>query len=155
MLPELASQILARQDEVKALAGRYRFAERMVLTSRGYGYPTAKEAALKPMETSYIPALSYSGADLLHGPLATTTPPGARSPLHVLVDRRERLHRHGPVRLPPARSGGPCRCGVLAAGGASRGLVREGRSSTQVSRSPLPSFQSPCVVTRQGGSHCD
>ena len=42
----------------------------MVITSRGYGYPTAKEAALKLMETSYIPALSYSGADLLHGPLA-------------------------------------------------------------------------------------
>ncbi|MET9879660.1 SIS domain-containing protein [Actinacidiphila glaucinigra] len=70
ILPELAEQILARQDEVRALAARYRFAERLVLTSRGYGYPTAKEAALKLMETSYIPALSFSGADLLHGPLA-------------------------------------------------------------------------------------
>lgn len=70
VLPELAERILARQDEVKALAARYRFAERLVLTSRGYGYPTAKEAALKLMETSYIPALSFSGADLLHGPLA-------------------------------------------------------------------------------------
>ena len=70
VLPELAEQLLARQDEIKALAARYRFAERMVITSRGYGYPTAKEAALKLMETSYIPALSYSGADLLHGPLA-------------------------------------------------------------------------------------
>ncbi|WP_405998591.1 SIS domain-containing protein [Streptomyces sp. NBC_00829] len=69
-LPGLASQILGRQDEVRQLASRYRFAERMVITSRGYGYPTAKEAALKLMETSYIPALSYSGADLLHGPLA-------------------------------------------------------------------------------------
>jgi glucosamine--fructose-6-phosphate aminotransferase (isomerizing) len=69
-LPALAGQVLARREEIKSLAGRYRFAERMVLTSRGYGYPTAKEAALKLMETSYIPALSYSGADLLHGPLA-------------------------------------------------------------------------------------
>ncbi|MEW2223116.1 SIS domain-containing protein [Streptomyces sp. NPDC006990] len=69
-LPELAEAVLERRGEVKALAARYRFAERMVLTSRGYGYPTAKEAALKLMETSYIPALSYSGADLLHGPLA-------------------------------------------------------------------------------------
>ncbi|MEU7132303.1 SIS domain-containing protein [Streptomyces sp. NPDC046261] len=69
-LPELAQRVLARGEEVKQLASRYRFAERMVLTSRGYGYPTAKEAALKLMETSYIPALSYSGADLLHGPLA-------------------------------------------------------------------------------------
>ncbi|MFF3453563.1 SIS domain-containing protein [Streptomyces sp. NPDC002730] len=70
ILPELAAQILSRQDEVRQLASRYRFAERMVITSRGYGYPTAKEAALKLMETSYIPALAYSGADLLHGPLA-------------------------------------------------------------------------------------
>ncbi|MGX9884095.1 SIS domain-containing protein [Streptomyces sp. NPDC002276] len=69
-LPDLAEQLLARQDEVRTLASRYRFAERMVITSRGYGYPTAKEAALKLMETSYIPALAYSGADLLHGPLA-------------------------------------------------------------------------------------
>lgn len=70
VLPDLAQAILARGPEVKALAGRYRFAERMVITSRGYGYPTAREAALKLMETSYIPALAYSGADLLHGPLA-------------------------------------------------------------------------------------
>ncbi|WP_435126281.1 SIS domain-containing protein [Actinacidiphila sp. bgisy144] len=69
-LPDLAREVLDRSAEVSALAGRYRFAERMVLTSRGYGYPTAKEAALKLMETSYIPALAYSGADLLHGPLA-------------------------------------------------------------------------------------
>ncbi|QKZ18889.1 SIS domain-containing protein [Streptomyces chartreusis] len=69
-LPDIAEQLLARHDEVRTLAARYRFAERMVITSRGYGYPTAKEAALKLMETSYIPALSYSGADLLHGPLA-------------------------------------------------------------------------------------
>ncbi|MFF0450473.1 SIS domain-containing protein [Streptomyces sp. NPDC004609] len=70
VLPDLAAQVLGRQNEVRQLASRYRFAERMVITSRGYGYPTAKEAALKLMETSYIPALSYSGADLLHGPLA-------------------------------------------------------------------------------------
>ncbi|MGY3679846.1 glucosamine 6-phosphate synthetase-like amidotransferase/phosphosugar isomerase protein [Streptomyces sp. TE33382] len=70
VLPELAEAVLGRGDEVRSLAARYRFAERMVITSRGYGYPTAKEAALKLMETSYIPALSYSGADLLHGPLA-------------------------------------------------------------------------------------
>ncbi|MGX4732327.1 SIS domain-containing protein [Kitasatospora griseola] len=70
VLPELAAGILARQDEVKALAERYRFAQRLVITSRGYGYPTAREAALKLMETTYIPASPFSGADLLHGPLA-------------------------------------------------------------------------------------
>ena len=42
----------------------------MVLTGRGYSYPTAREAALKLMETSYVAAHAFSGADLLHGPLA-------------------------------------------------------------------------------------
>ncbi|KJK59804.1 SIS domain-containing protein [Saccharothrix sp. ST-888] len=70
VLPELAARILARHGEVRTLAERYRFAQRLVITSRGYGYPTAREAALKLMETTYIPASPFSGADLLHGPLA-------------------------------------------------------------------------------------
>ncbi|PYC67033.1 glucosamine-6-phosphate deaminase [Streptomyces tateyamensis] len=69
-LPQLAAQVLGRQAEVRALAERYRFAQRLVLTSRGFGYPSAREAALKLMETTYIPAQPFSGADLLHGPLA-------------------------------------------------------------------------------------
>ncbi|MGP3688397.1 SIS domain-containing protein [Streptomyces sp. IBSNAI002] len=69
-LPGLAAGVLARGEEVRALAARYRFAERMVVTSRGFGYPTAREAAFKLMETSYIAAFASSGADLLHGPLA-------------------------------------------------------------------------------------
>lgn len=69
-LPELAASIQERRDEVVKLAERYRFASRLVITSRGYGYPTAREAALKVMETSYLPAHAFSGADLLHGPLA-------------------------------------------------------------------------------------
>jgi glutamine---fructose-6-phosphate transaminase (isomerizing) len=69
-LPELAASVLARDAEVAELAQRYRFASRLVITSRGYGYPTAREAALKVMETSYLPAHAFSGADLLHGPLA-------------------------------------------------------------------------------------
>jgi glucosamine--fructose-6-phosphate aminotransferase (isomerizing) len=69
-LPELAAGVLDRGAEVTELAGRYRFASRLVVTGRGYGYPTAREAALKIMETSYVPAHAFSGADLLHGPLA-------------------------------------------------------------------------------------
>jgi glucosamine--fructose-6-phosphate aminotransferase (isomerizing) len=51
-------------------AARYRFADRMIVTGRGYSYPTAREAALKLMETSYVSAQAFSAADLLHGPLA-------------------------------------------------------------------------------------
>lgn len=69
-LPERAAAVLARDDEIAALAVRYRFAEQMVVTARGYNYATAREVALKLMETSYLVAHAFSGADLLHGPMA-------------------------------------------------------------------------------------
>ncbi|MEV4641545.1 SIS domain-containing protein [Actinoplanes sp. NPDC049548] len=72
-LPALAEQTLGERG-ADELAQRYRFASRMVTTGRGYAYPTARETALKLMETSYLPALAFSGADLLHGPLAMTDP---------------------------------------------------------------------------------
>jgi glucosamine--fructose-6-phosphate aminotransferase (isomerizing) len=72
-LPALAEDAL-RDHGADDLAQRYRFASRLVTTGRGYAYPTARETALKLMETSYLPALSFSGADLLHGPLAMTDP---------------------------------------------------------------------------------
>ncbi|MEV1285673.1 SIS domain-containing protein [Micromonospora sp. NPDC049679] len=72
-LPQLAARTLD-DPTARELAPRYRFAARMVTTGRGYAYPTAREAALKLMETSYLPALAFSGADLLHGPLAMADP---------------------------------------------------------------------------------
>ncbi len=73
-LPDLADQVLAGDERVALLAQRYRFASRLVTTGRGYSYPTAREAALKLMETSYLSAQAFSGADLLHGPLAMIEP---------------------------------------------------------------------------------
>src|SRR5205823_1971660 len=72
-LPGHAAGLLADPAPVE-LAGRYRFAARMVTTGRGYAYPTARETALKLMETAYLPALAFSGAELLHGPLAMADP---------------------------------------------------------------------------------
>jgi glucosamine--fructose-6-phosphate aminotransferase (isomerizing) len=69
-LPAAAARLVARRPEVADLASRYRFTDRLVTTGRGYSYPTAREAALKLMETSYVAAHAFSGADLLHGPLA-------------------------------------------------------------------------------------
>jgi glutamine---fructose-6-phosphate transaminase (isomerizing) len=73
-LPDLGEQVLAAGELVRAVAQRYRFAQRLVATARGYSYATAREAALKLMETSYLSAQAFSGADLLHGPLATVDP---------------------------------------------------------------------------------
>lgn len=72
-LPDLAARVLDDPTATQ-LAPRYRFAARVVTTGRGYAYPTARETALKLMETSYLPALAFSGADLLHGPLAMADP---------------------------------------------------------------------------------
>ena len=68
---ELASATLAGcTDSVDTAVARYRFVERMVTTGRGYSSATAAEAALKLAETAYVAARAYSGADLLHGPVA-------------------------------------------------------------------------------------
>ena len=94
-----------------AAAGRYRFAERLVTTARGFSYATAREAALKVMETSYLPAQAFSGADLLHGPLAMVDPgtpviaitsPGAGGA--AMADVVDRLRRAGAdvLRVGPA-----------------------------------------------------
>lgn len=114
-LPELARTVLEDDTPVR-LAERYRFAERLVTTGRGYAYPTARETALKLMETSYLSALSFSGADLLHGPLAMTDPdvpvlaivgdgPGGdamRSVIGRLGERRADVVTIGPQDVPGA-----------------------------------------------------
>jgi glucosamine--fructose-6-phosphate aminotransferase (isomerizing) len=69
-LPDLGDELLDLESAIADLAQRYRFAQRLVTTARGYSYPTAREAALKLMETSYLSAQAFSGADLMHGPLA-------------------------------------------------------------------------------------
>ncbi|MCK2237885.1 MULTISPECIES: SIS domain-containing protein [unclassified Crossiella] len=68
---DLADSALALAEPAVAEAvQRYRFANRVVTTGRGYSSATAAEAALKLAETSYLSARAYSGADLLHGPVA-------------------------------------------------------------------------------------
>jgi glucosamine--fructose-6-phosphate aminotransferase (isomerizing) len=69
-LADAAHATLQGIDAVGAAAARYRFATSLVTTARGYSYATAREAALKLMETSYLGAQAFSAADLLHGPLA-------------------------------------------------------------------------------------
>jgi glucosamine--fructose-6-phosphate aminotransferase (isomerizing) len=68
-LPEAVDQVVGH-SEIEGVSSRYRFVERLVTVGRGFSYPTAREGALKLMETSYLAAHAFSGADLLHGPLA-------------------------------------------------------------------------------------
>ena len=99
-LPERASLLLGHEPELAAVAARWRAADRLVTTARGFAYPTACEAALKLAETSYLSAHAYSAADLLHGPLAmldagtpviaiVTSGPGGRAMPPALARLRE------------------------------------------------------------------
>ncbi len=73
-LPDAAAGTLAHADAAHRAASRFALVDRLVTTARGYSYPTAREGALKLMETSYLAAQAFSGADLLHGPLAMLGP---------------------------------------------------------------------------------
>lgn len=69
VLPAAARAIVELNPGLE-VSSRYRFVDRIVTTGRGYAYPSAREGALKLMETSYLAAHAFSGADLLHGPFA-------------------------------------------------------------------------------------
>lgn len=99
-VPDAAAATLAGVDRIAKVAARYRFADRLVTTGRGYSYPTACEGALKLMETSYLSAHAFSTADLLHGPVAmldsavpviavTSAEPGGRAAAGVVRRLRE------------------------------------------------------------------
>lgn len=69
-LPELAASSLTLREQVAGLVERYAFMNHCVVVGRGLNYANAYEFAIKMMETSYVVAERFSGADFLHGPIA-------------------------------------------------------------------------------------
>jgi glucosamine--fructose-6-phosphate aminotransferase (isomerizing) len=69
-LPELAAQALKLRPQVKDMVERYAFMNNCVVVGRGLNYANAYEFAIKLMETCYVVAERFSGADFLHGPIA-------------------------------------------------------------------------------------
>lgn len=69
-IPEAAEQVLKIEPTIKQSVERYRFAGNAVVLGRGYHYSSAKEMALKLMETCYLPTQPFSIADFMHGPIA-------------------------------------------------------------------------------------
>jgi glucosamine--fructose-6-phosphate aminotransferase (isomerizing) len=67
--------VIGRTAELApGLAERLAPADRALLIGRAFGAATAREGALKLMETSSIAASGWSAADAKHGPLASVTP---------------------------------------------------------------------------------
>ena len=89
-LPDLVQSALDSAEAVAEVAARYRRMARCIVTSRGFNYATAREAALKLKETSYIAAEPLSSADLLHGPIAVVE---RRFPV-VVIAPPGRAHAH-------------------------------------------------------------
>lgn len=70
-----ARQLLARAAEpVAAMAERLAERNRYMLIGRGYSMASAKEGALKLMETASLPASGWSAAEAIHGPLGQVVP---------------------------------------------------------------------------------
>jgi len=69
-VPALLDRVLARDREIKAIAGTLLQARDLLFLARGINYPLALEGALKLKEISYIPAEGYPAGEMKHGPIA-------------------------------------------------------------------------------------
>jgi glucosamine--fructose-6-phosphate aminotransferase (isomerizing) len=67
-------RLLADAAAVEPVAADLAGARAVVQVASGYLYAIAQEGALKMLETVSMPVLSYSAADLLHGPIAVAGP---------------------------------------------------------------------------------
>lgn len=61
---------LLLNDQIKAIAAKYKDARDFLYLGRGYNFPVALEGALKLKEISYIHAEGYPAAEMKHGPIA-------------------------------------------------------------------------------------
>lgn len=69
-LPEKVAKVLAKDEEIKVIAERYKDVSNAIYLGRGYQFPVALEGALKLKEISYIHAEGYPAAEMKHGPIA-------------------------------------------------------------------------------------
>ena len=69
-LPGTIEKVLALDEHIRLLAGRFADKHHALFLGRGVQYPVAMEGALKLKEISYIHAEAYPAGELKHGPLA-------------------------------------------------------------------------------------
>ncbi|MBI3638140.1 glutamine--fructose-6-phosphate transaminase (isomerizing) [Candidatus Wolfebacteria bacterium] len=69
-LPNLISEILKQEKEIKRLAKKYHKSSGFLYLGRKYNYPIASEGALKLKEVSYTHAEGYSAGEMKHGVIA-------------------------------------------------------------------------------------
>jgi glucosamine--fructose-6-phosphate aminotransferase (isomerizing) len=69
-LASATAQALKLKEQIGELSERYRYMTDAVVVGRGLNYANAFEFSLKLMETCYVVAERFSGADFIHGPIA-------------------------------------------------------------------------------------
>jgi glucosamine--fructose-6-phosphate aminotransferase (isomerizing) len=69
-VPQQMRAVLAKADDIKAIARQYVHSRDMLFLGRGTGFPIALEGALKLKEISYIHAEGYAAGEMKHGPIA-------------------------------------------------------------------------------------
>jgi len=67
-LPQIAKEVLASTDALCKKIAEEEHATDYFFAGAGPNFPNALEAALKIMETSFVPALGFETEQLLHGP---------------------------------------------------------------------------------------
>lgn len=73
-IPDLARSILARRDEIQAIAKKYAKTTNAFYLGRKFQCPVASEGAIKLKEISYIHAEGYAAGEMKHGPIALIEP---------------------------------------------------------------------------------
>jgi glucosamine--fructose-6-phosphate aminotransferase (isomerizing) len=96
-----ADEVINETSSGERLANLVEDADRVLVIGRGYSMSTAKEGALKLMETNSIAASGWSAADATHGPLGQVIPgtpviiltasPGGRESVHAFAEASEEL----------------------------------------------------------------
>lgn len=69
-IPEKVEKLLNTDNQIKAIAEKFKNARNFLYLGRGYNFPVALEGALKLKEISYIHAEGYPAAEMKHGPIA-------------------------------------------------------------------------------------
>jgi glutamine---fructose-6-phosphate transaminase (isomerizing) len=83
-IPQQMREVLAKGEDVRAIAKQYMRTEHMLFLGRGTGFPVALEGALKLKEISYIHAEGYAAGEMKHGPIALID---EKMPVVVVVPR--------------------------------------------------------------------
>jgi len=73
-LPDQVKDILAKDNQIQAIAEKYYQKKNWLFLGRHYEYPIAMEGALKLKEISYIHAEGYAAGEMKHGPIALISP---------------------------------------------------------------------------------